>query len=39
MIFILAEKDLAAAAKILKKLKEPWYQIGRVTRGAGVSYE
>jgi phosphoribosylformylglycinamidine cyclo-ligase len=39
MIFILSEKDLAAAAKILKKIKEPWYQIGRVTRGSGVSYE
>lgn len=39
MIFVIAEKDLTAAEKILKKLKEPWYQIGHVARSSGVSYE
>jgi phosphoribosylformylglycinamidine cyclo-ligase len=39
MIFVIAEKDLKDAAKALKKLKEPWYQIGRVVRGSGVTYE
>jgi phosphoribosylformylglycinamidine cyclo-ligase len=39
MIFVIAERDLSAAAKILKRLKEPWYRIGRVARGSGVAYE
>jgi phosphoribosylformylglycinamidine cyclo-ligase len=39
MIFVIAEKDLKAAAKILAKLKEPWYQIGYVAKGDGVVYE
>jgi phosphoribosylformylglycinamidine cyclo-ligase len=38
MIFVIAERDLKDAAKILKKLKEPWYQIGAVQKGTGVVY-
>jgi phosphoribosylformylglycinamidine cyclo-ligase len=39
MIFVIAERDLKDAAKILKKLKEPWYQIGTIAKGSGVVYE
>jgi phosphoribosylformylglycinamidine cyclo-ligase len=39
MIFVIAERDLKDAAKILKKLKEPWYQIGTIAKGTGVVYE
>ena len=39
MIFVIADKDLKAAAKVLAKLKEPWYQIGYVAKGDGVVYE
>jgi phosphoribosylformylglycinamidine cyclo-ligase len=39
MIFVIAERDLKDAAKILKKLKEPWYQIGTIQKGTGVVYE
>ncbi len=39
MIFVIAESDLKDAAKILKKLKEPWYQIGTIQKGSGVVYE
>jgi phosphoribosylformylglycinamidine cyclo-ligase len=39
MIFVIAERDLKDAAKILKKLKEPWYQIGTIQKGSGVVYE
>lgn len=39
MIFVIAERDLSAAAKVLKKLKEPWYRIGHVAKGRGVAYE
>lgn len=39
MIFVIGQKDLPAAAKILKKLKEPWYQIGSIAKGSGVVYE
>jgi phosphoribosylformylglycinamidine cyclo-ligase len=38
MIFVVGKRDLAAAAKILKRLKEPWYQIGEVVNGKGVKY-
>jgi phosphoribosylformylglycinamidine cyclo-ligase len=38
MIFVIAERDLKDAAKILKKLKEPWYQIGTIQKGSGVVY-
>jgi phosphoribosylaminoimidazole (AIR) synthetase len=39
MIFVIGQKDLQAAAKALKKLKEPWYQIGSIAKGTGVVYE
>jgi phosphoribosylformylglycinamidine cyclo-ligase len=32
MIFVIAERDLAKATRILDKLKEPWYRIGSVVR-------
>ncbi len=38
MIFVIAKRDLDKAAKILKKLREPWYQIGEVIKGKGVAY-
>jgi phosphoribosylformylglycinamidine cyclo-ligase len=38
MIFVIAERDLKDATKILKKLKEPWYQIGTIQKGSGVVY-
>jgi phosphoribosylformylglycinamidine cyclo-ligase len=38
MIFVVAERDLAAAGKILKRLREPWYRIGAVVAGRGVKY-
>ena len=38
MIFVVAERDLDAAAKILKRLREPWYRIGEVVKGRGVRY-
>lgn len=39
MIFVIAQHDLKDAAKILKKLKEPWYEIGTIAKGSGVVYE
>ncbi len=39
MIFVVGQKDLPAMAKALKKLKEPWYQIGTIAKGTGVVYE
>ena len=41
MIFVVAKSDLKKAGKILDKMKEPWYEIGRVTkaRGARVVYQ
>jgi phosphoribosylformylglycinamidine cyclo-ligase len=38
MIFVIGKRDLEKAAKILKKLREPWYQIGEVVKGKGVVY-
>ncbi len=38
MIFVVAERDLKAAEKILKKIKEPWYNIGTIQKGDGVVY-
>jgi len=29
----------AQLAKVLKKLKEPWYEIGYIAKGDGVVYE
>jgi phosphoribosylformylglycinamidine cyclo-ligase len=39
MILVVAERDLAAAGKLLTLLKEPWYPIGYVAKGRGVVYE
>lgn len=38
MILVVAEHDLEAAAKILKRLREPWHRIGEVIRGRGVQW-
>jgi phosphoribosylformylglycinamidine cyclo-ligase len=38
MILVVSKSDLPAAAKLLKKLRERWYQIGEVVRGSGVVY-
>ena len=38
MIFVISPKELTAAGKILKKLREPWHQIGEVIKGKGVQY-
>jgi phosphoribosylformylglycinamidine cyclo-ligase len=39
MILVIGKRDLEKAAKILKKLREPWYQIGEVIKGRGVKYK
>jgi phosphoribosylformylglycinamidine cyclo-ligase len=39
MIFVIAARDLPQAVKLLKKLREPCYQIGEVVRGRGVVYQ
>ena len=38
MILVVSKRDLPEAAKMLKKLRERWYQIGEVVRGSGVAY-
>ena len=38
MILVVSKRDLPKAAKMLKKLRERWYQIGEVVRGDGVMY-
>ena len=38
MILVVSNRDLPKAAKMLKKLRERWYQIGEVVRGDGVIY-
>ncbi len=38
MIFVVAQKDLEKAGKALKKLREPFYEIGEVVKGRGVKY-
>jgi phosphoribosylformylglycinamidine cyclo-ligase len=38
MILVVSKRDLPAAAKKLKSLRERWYQIGEVIRGSGVVY-
>jgi phosphoribosylformylglycinamidine cyclo-ligase len=38
MIFVVPQRKLDDAAKILKKLREPWHQIGEVVNGRGVQY-
>ncbi len=39
MILVLSQKDYTAAAKILKRLREPFYTIGEVVKGKGVRYQ
>jgi hypothetical protein len=39
MILVVSKRDLPEAVKILKKLRERWYQIGEVVRGSGVIYK
>ncbi len=38
MILVISRRNLAEAAKILKKLREPWHQIGEIVKGHGVQY-
>ncbi len=38
MILVVSKRDLQDATKMLKKLRERWYQIGEVVRGDGVMY-
>jgi phosphoribosylformylglycinamidine cyclo-ligase len=38
MILVVSKRDLPQAAKVLRKLRERWYQIGEVVRGDGVQY-
>ena len=38
MIFVISPREMSKAAKILDKLREPWYKIGEVVRGHGVEY-
>jgi phosphoribosylformylglycinamidine cyclo-ligase len=38
MIFVVASKDAEKASKMLKKLREPFYEIGKVVKGKGVRY-
>jgi phosphoribosylformylglycinamidine cyclo-ligase len=38
MICVISQKNLTEAAKILKKLREPWHPIGEVVKGKGVQY-
>jgi phosphoribosylformylglycinamidine cyclo-ligase len=39
MILVVAPAKLAEASKLLKKLREPFYQIGEVVKGRGVTYK
>jgi phosphoribosylformylglycinamidine cyclo-ligase len=39
MIFVVGKDDVAQAAKLLKRLKEPWYEMGQIGKGTGVVYE
>jgi phosphoribosylformylglycinamidine cyclo-ligase len=39
MVFVISEKKLDQAGKILKRLREPWYRIGEVVKGRGVVYK
>ena len=38
MILVVSRKDLTKATGILRRLREPWHQIGEVIRGRGVLY-
>jgi phosphoribosylformylglycinamidine cyclo-ligase len=39
MILVVAPSKLPEASKLLKKLREPFYQIGEVVKGRGVTYK
>jgi phosphoribosylformylglycinamidine cyclo-ligase len=39
MILVVSRGELAKASKMLKKLREPFYQIGEVVKGKGVVYK
>ena len=39
LILVVSPKKLDEAARILKRLRERWYSIGEVVRGAGVQYK
>jgi phosphoribosylformylglycinamidine cyclo-ligase len=39
MILVISKRDLPKAVKMLKSLRERWYQIGEVVRGNGVVYK
>ena len=38
MILVISKRDVPRAVKVLKSLRERWYQIGEVVRGKGVVY-
>jgi phosphoribosylformylglycinamidine cyclo-ligase len=38
MILVISPRKLPAATAILRRLREPWYRIGEITRGHGVIY-
>jgi phosphoribosylformylglycinamidine cyclo-ligase len=38
MILVVSEGKLKRASKILRSLREPWYRIGEVVSGRGVTY-
>jgi phosphoribosylformylglycinamidine cyclo-ligase len=38
MICVVSPRRLPEASKILKKLREPWHQIGEIVKGRGVEY-
>ena len=39
MILVVSKRDVPRAVKVLKSLRERWYQIGEVVRGRGVVYK
>ena len=39
MILVVSPRRLKEAARILGSLREPWYRIGEVMRGRGVTYQ
>jgi phosphoribosylformylglycinamidine cyclo-ligase len=39
MILVVSPRQLAEASKLLKKLREPFYRIGEVVKGRGVTYK
>jgi len=38
MVLVVSPRRLDEALEILDDLKEPWYKIGEVVRGRGVTY-